>query len=176
MPHLHQAYDELLNRLENWKPGLVRNFLKSVFSCTTFNFGPQVVCKGHRDHLNWSPGGCAITAGGDYDYRYGGHIVIVELKLIIEFPPGCTVIIPSACFTHGNLPIRPHETRISMTQYTAGGLFRWVDNGFQTAKNLMRTDPRGKAKADEDRWKRWEEAIGLYSTIDELKRWWSRDL
>lgn len=174
MPRLHQTYEELINKLQSWKPALRRNFLKSVFCCTTFNFGPQVVCKGHRDHLNWSPGGCAITAGGNYDYRSGGHIVIVELKLIIEFPPGCTVIIPSACYTHGNLPIGKAETRISMTQYTAGGLFHWVDNGFQTAKNFMKSNPRGKVEADNQRWERWENAIRLYSTLDELSDLWSQ--
>lgn len=173
MPRLHETYEGLIQKLQYWKPGLKRNFAKSVFCCATFNFGPRAICKGHRDHLNWGAGGCAITAGGYFDYRQGGHLVLVELKLILEFPPGCTIIIPSACITHGNLPISPSETRIAMTQYTAGGLFRWIDNGFRTAKTFEKVDPKGKAQADEKRTERWISSVGLYSTIDELVQLWT---
>ncbi|KAF8078915.1 hypothetical protein FPV67DRAFT_1604272, partial [Lyophyllum atratum] len=122
MPRLYDASNDVLSQLLDWKPTLRRNFTNSVYCCTTFNFGPHVVCRGHRDHLNWAPGGCIITSGGEFDYVRGGHIVLEEAKLIIEFPPGCSVIIPSACITHGNTPILESEHRISMTQYTAGGL------------------------------------------------------
>ncbi|KAJ6626308.1 hypothetical protein B0H10DRAFT_2303954 [Mycena sp. CBHHK59/15] len=37
---------------------------------------------------------------------------------------------PSGCVDHGNTPLQPGETRTSMTQYAAGGLFRWVAYDF----------------------------------------------
>ncbi|KIY61385.1 hypothetical protein CYLTODRAFT_447726 [Cylindrobasidium torrendii FP15055 ss-10] len=56
---------------------------------------------------------------------------------------GVTVFIPSALITHYNLPIAPGETRYSITQYSAGGLFRWVNNGFYFSTNseVALTDP-----------------------------------
>ncbi|KAJ7791104.1 hypothetical protein B0H13DRAFT_2394385 [Mycena leptocephala] len=42
-----------------------------------------------------------------------------------SFPPGSTLLIPSALVQHSNVPIRAHEQRSSITQYTAGSLFRW---------------------------------------------------
>ncbi|KZP30363.1 hypothetical protein FIBSPDRAFT_908068 [Athelia psychrophila] len=74
---------------------------------------------------------CAVTALGDYDPTLGGHLILWDLKLIIEFPPGSTVLIPSAIFTHSNTAIQEGESRYSFTQYTSGGLFRWVEHGFQ---------------------------------------------
>ncbi|KAF4586922.1 hypothetical protein EYR40_010939 [Pleurotus pulmonarius] len=44
-------------------------------------------------------------------------------------PPGATLLIPSALVQHSNLPIQNGERQYSMTQYSAGGLFRWVRNG-----------------------------------------------
>ncbi|KAF8059037.1 hypothetical protein FPV67DRAFT_1427063, partial [Lyophyllum atratum] len=144
MPRLYEASNNVLSQLLEWKPNLRRNFTKSAYCCTTFNFGPHVVCKGHRDHLNWAPGGCIITSGGAFDYVRGGHIVLVEAKLVIEFPPGCSVLIPSACITHGNTPVLKTENRISMTQYTAGGLVRWVDYGCRSAGAFEKFDRGGK--------------------------------
>lgn len=173
MPRLHHASETLIQKLTNWKPQAIhRNFPKSAFCVITFNFGPQVVCNGHRDHLNWAVGGCVITAAGNFDYQKGGHLVLVEPKKILEFPPGCSVIIQSACLTHGNLPIGKDEKRVSMTQYTAGGLFRFVEYGFRTAKKFEKEDKKGKALLDEQRWERWENGMGLYSTVEELKAMW----
>ncbi|KAF7377996.1 hypothetical protein MSAN_00223500 [Mycena sanguinolenta] len=41
-------------------------------------------------------------------------------------------LIPSAVVTHSNTPIADDEERFSLLQYSAGALFRWVDNGFQS--------------------------------------------
>lgn len=77
-------------------------------------------------------GECSVTPFGSYDYKRGGHLVLWDLKLVIEFPPGCTILFPSAVLSHSNVAIARHERRYSFAQYTAGGLFRWVDQGFQT--------------------------------------------
>ncbi|KAJ7025084.1 hypothetical protein C8F04DRAFT_896094, partial [Mycena alexandri] len=52
-------------------------------------------------------------------------------KLVIRFPLGATILIPSAIVRHSNRPIRAHQKHFSFVQYTAGGLFRWIFNGFQ---------------------------------------------
>ncbi|KAF8059088.1 hypothetical protein FPV67DRAFT_1718858 [Lyophyllum atratum] len=173
MPRLHEASANILSQLLKWKPSLRRNFAKSAYCCATFNFGPHVVCKAHRDHLNWAPGGCIITSGGQFDYVRGGHIVLVEAKLVIEFPPGCSILVPSACITHGNTPVLESENRISMTQYTAGGLVRWVDYGCRSAAAFEKLDGGGKRVMDGKGHERWNDGIGLYSTIAELKEFWA---
>ena len=93
-------------------------------------------------------------------------MVLWEAKLVIEFPPGSTIFITSAITTHSNTPIRAHETRYSFTQYVAGGLFRWVDYGFQTAESFKLTKGNDawvkKKKADE---KRWEFGLNLLPRI-----------
>ncbi|GLB33433.1 hypothetical protein LshimejAT787_0103910 [Lyophyllum shimeji] len=151
MPRLHEASGKVLSELLEWKPSLRRNFANSVYCCMTFNFGPHVICKGHRDHLNWAP----------------------EAKLIIEFPPGCSIIVPSACITHGNLPILKSENRISMTQYTAGGLVRWLDYQCRSAAEFEKIDCKGKNAMDDKGHERWKDGVGMYSTIAELKEFWS---
>lgn len=125
--------------IEDEYPEVTWPFKKSLFAATTFNLGPRTVCKPHVDSLNLSFGWCAVTALGDYDYKKGGHLILWDLKMAIEFPPGTTILLPSATLVHSNVAVGPHETRCSMTGYTAGGLFRFVDCGFQTLKFLMRT-------------------------------------
>jgi len=110
-------------QLQNWNSKLVRPFLNSVFAAITVNFGPITICWGHRDGANLPFGWCAITALGNFDWTKGGHLILWDLELVIEFPPGVTIIIPSAIFKHGNTIISPCETRFSVAQYSAGGLF-----------------------------------------------------
>ncbi|KAJ7673497.1 hypothetical protein B0H14DRAFT_2424000, partial [Mycena olivaceomarginata] len=58
--------------------------------------------------------------------------------LIIRFPAGCSVLIPSAVVTPSNTPIQAGEERYSIIQYSAGALFRWVaqrvPNGYPMAR------------------------------------------
>lgn len=104
------------------------------FASVTYNIGPQTVCRRHRDSMNFGPGWCAVTSLGDYNPKYGGHIVLWELGLIIEFPPGATILLPSALITHFNTTVSVGETRMSVVRYSAGGLFTWVANGCQPQK------------------------------------------
>ncbi|KAJ3718182.1 hypothetical protein C8R42DRAFT_548423, partial [Lentinula raphanica] len=86
----------------------------------------------HRDFLNWPFGWCAITALGTFDATRSAQLILWELKLVIDFPHAATVLIPSAVITHSNMPVAEGDTRMSFTQYTAGSIFRWVENGCQT--------------------------------------------
>lgn len=130
-PGLHRCYEKTLEEVLTKDPTLRTPYNNTAFACTTINFGPRVVTVPHRDHLNLAYGWCSITALGKFNPQEGGHLVLPELKLAIEFPPGATIFIPSAMFTHYNLPIEPFECRRTITQFSAGGLWRWVSYGHQ---------------------------------------------
>ncbi|KAJ3769792.1 hypothetical protein FB446DRAFT_629681, partial [Lentinula raphanica] len=90
----------------------------------------------HRDFLNWPFGWCAITTLGRFDPTRSGQLILWKLKLVIDVPPAATVLIPSAVITHSNTPVAVGDTQMSFMQYTAGPIFRWVQNGCRTEKEL----------------------------------------
>ncbi|KIJ96780.1 hypothetical protein K443DRAFT_134056 [Laccaria amethystina LaAM-08-1] len=100
----------------------------------------------------------------------GGHLVLWDLGLVIEFPPGSTIFIPSASLEHSNASIQKEERRYSFTQYTAGGTFRWVGYGFQKADEYFASlsEEEQQAAAGEGR-DRLAFGLSLFSTIDELQ-------
>ncbi|KAJ7029476.1 hypothetical protein C8F04DRAFT_1264932 [Mycena alexandri] len=113
---------------------------------------------------------CPVTSAGKFDHKLGGHIYLGQLRLVIEFPSGATAIIPSDCVDHGNTPIQANETRFSITQFAAGGLFCWVEYGFQTAKSLL---AQAGGQVERDAFdgvpgSRWQWALSLFSKVDEL--------
>lgn len=118
--------------------------------------------------MNCPFGWCAIQALGHFDHTKGGHLVLEDLKMIIEFPHGSCFLIPSATVKHGNTPVQPGETRLSFTQFTAGSIFRYVDNGFRTEKQFEAEDENGFNQMLEEKKKRWEFGLGLWSTVEGL--------
>ncbi|KAF7346241.1 hypothetical protein MSAN_01851100 [Mycena sanguinolenta] len=136
-PFVYEYYVIHMRQFYGRNPHLKRPFLNSIWSACTFNLGPQTCALGHRDFANLSFGMCAITALGDFDYRKGGHLILWDCRLILEFPPGCTILIPSAILYHSNIPVAAGEWRYSFTQYTAGGIFRWVRHGFTPADEVF---------------------------------------
>ncbi|RXW13217.1 hypothetical protein EST38_g12640 [Candolleomyces aberdarensis] len=128
-----------------------------------------VCCKGHRDPSNLPHSWCAITALGCFNSEQGGHLVIEELRIFIQFPPGATILIPSALLTHGNTPVGQGEVRLSFTVFCPGGLLRWVDNGFQTQDNLRK---RVSKKEFKERMSlkevRWQEGMAKICTLQQL--------
>lgn len=163
-PNVYSYYQETMCGLRNHHANLRPNFTKSAFAAATFNLGPRTITRPHIDHLNLPTGWCAITALGSYDPKLGGHLVLWDLKLIVEFPPGSTILIPSAIFRHSNLPIGEDGVRYSFTQYSAGGLFRWVSNGFRSQKEFDAEGGRKKEGGCE----RWIKGLELFSTMEEL--------
>ncbi|KAK7055627.1 hypothetical protein R3P38DRAFT_2499098 [Favolaschia claudopus] len=166
---LHGFYEKELRAVCEHDPSTTRNFLPrlSVFSTATFNFGPATVTFPHIDYRNLAWGWCAITALGNYNPDFGGHLVLWDLKLVIRFPPGSTILIPSAILRHSNTKIRPNETRFSFTQYTPAGLFRWVYNKFRTDADIDRsksTSPAEHERRKRDRARRWDEGVKMYTT------------
>lgn len=166
-PRLHEFYRTRIGGLYERYSNLQPNFRNSIFPCATFNFGPRTCCKPHIDFNNLPFGWCAITALGNFDPTKGGHLVLWDLGIAIEFPPGSTIIIPSGSLRHSNIDILQDETRYSFTQYAAGGLFRWVEHGFQTEKSYKAGLNKEELKAEGQR--RWEEGVGMFSTLEELR-------
>lgn len=160
---MHKRYARNMKALGDRHKTLRFPFLSSVFPSATYNLGPRTVTYPHRDFFNAAFGWCAITALGSYDYKTGGHLILWDVDLVIEFPPGATIMIPSAVITHSNVGIAKGERRYSVTQYAAGGLFRWVDNGFKTNRSLSRKERKRRQRED---FTRWQDSLTLYPTIE----------
>ncbi|KAJ7667127.1 hypothetical protein B0H17DRAFT_950658, partial [Mycena rosella] len=167
-PRLYKYYRKHNEALHAHLPGLPRNFKRSVFSCAPFNFGPHVWTFCHRNVLNVPFGWCTVQSAGEFDATRSGPLVLWDLKLAVEFPHGALILLPSATIAHSNVPVRTEETRISFTQFTAGGLIRYVDNGFRTEGQLAEEDEAEFARMAEAKGVRWEMGLGPLSTIDEL--------
>lgn len=170
-PKLYRYLARSLQGLFEEHPYLTHNFTNSIFPAASFNCGPRTVSLDHTDHNNLSHGLCALTALGTYDHKLGGHLILFGLKLAIQFPVGSTVLIPSGCMDHGNTPIGEGETRLSIAQYAAGGLLRWVAYGFRSAKSLLKTNAgkRLKKKIDKGAGERWREGLAMFSTVKGLQ-------
>ncbi|KAJ7135536.1 hypothetical protein C8R46DRAFT_922798, partial [Mycena filopes] len=168
-PKLWRYYVDILQKLFDHDKNLQHLFMNSLFPAASFNLGPNVVTDGHIDTQNFVPGLCGITSGGNFDHTVGGQIYLKQLNLVIDFPSGSTILIPSGFIEHGNTPTQPGERRISFTQYAAGGLFRWVHCGFRTAKSLLATGGDALiASFDGPPGSRWRWALNLFSKRSEL--------
>lgn len=169
-PELHSHYRQNLDALLASDPKLVRNYPHSVFACATVNFGPRTQCFKHRDCANLPFGMCAITALGSFDHTKGGHLILWELGLVIEFPAGSTILIPSAVVSHCNTVIGPTETRYSFTQYSAGSLFRWVEHGCKLDGEYLSQLTEEEIAADKERnASRWAHGVSMLSFLDKIR-------
>ncbi len=164
-PRMYKTYGRVLDEVLGRDELLRRNFKNNNFAAMTINLGPQTVTYRHLDHLNVPWGWCAITAFGNYNPKIGGHLILWNLGIAIEFPPGATIAIPSAIIKHSNVGIGEGERRYSLTQYTAGGLVRWVEGGFQLQKTASRSNTQCMEVASE----RWEAGVRHWSRWDELR-------
>jgi len=152
MPDLHNYYANTIEALYCHDPSLKQIFRGSVFAATTYNLGPRTVCFKHKDSENLAFGMCAVTALGNFDPKKGGHLILWECGLAIEFPPGSTILIPSATISHSNAMVGKDERRYSFTQYTAGAIFRWVENGFKANNSLSPEESASHDERDAGRW------------------------
>ena len=165
-PKLYKEYTDHLDPLFEKYPHFRKPFRNSIFPTCTFNCGPRVVTLEHVDSTNVPFGLCAIFACGSYDPSKGGHLILFDLGLVIEFPPGSTILVPSGTLRHGNVAIQADETRQSFTQYCPGGLFRWVAYGFKQVKTSSDAERMFFEYSHEERCKR---AVCLFSKLDELE-------
>lgn len=142
-----------------------------VFPCRTFNLAKQSASVPHTDHNNLAQGWCSITALGDFNPTLGGHLVLWDLGIVVEFPPNSTILIPSSVIVHSNTPIQEDEVRYSVVQYAAGHLFRWAKNGFVTDKQWL----ENATSQDLEQWEkgkegRWRSALASFTTLEELDK------
>ena len=111
---------------------------------------------------------CAIQSLGNFDHTKGGHLILWQLNIMLEFPPGFLALIPSATITHSNSPVSEHETRLSFTQFCPGGLLRYVDSDFRTEREFAEKDPAGFAEMQRAKAQQWEERLKLLTVYDEM--------
>ena len=167
-PKLFVEYAEVFDALWAKHTRLQHNFSNSVYPAIAFNFGPRTVTYMHTDTGNKANGLCAITALGKFNHKRSGHLILGKLRLVVEFPSGSTILVPSATVPHGNTPLEEGESRMSVTQYAAGGLFRWVRYGFRNERQLRAEDSELAAKFDEGRLAAWKDALSAFSTTASL--------
>jgi hypothetical protein len=169
-PRLYTYYMETIDSLISHYPNSIkRNYPGAAFAAMAFNLGPRTISFPHRDFANLSWGWCAITALGDFDPDEGGHLILWDLKLAIRFPRGSCIIIPSAMVRHSNASIGEMEKRYSIAQYSAGGLFRWVENGFIADDEwLLKASKEEKEQRLELQKVRWSAGLLMLTHLSEL--------
>jgi len=143
-------------------------FPRSIFPTVALNIGKNVWTKRHIDVQNCPFGWCCVTALGNFDSRKGGHLILWELGLVIEFPAGTCICLPSALITHSNIPVQDGDSRASFTQYCSGEIFRYVENGFCTDTHLQHNDPERLTQQKEMRRTRLREGFSKFSRLTEL--------
>ncbi|KAJ3809106.1 hypothetical protein F5876DRAFT_78078 [Lentinula aff. lateritia] len=90
-------------------------------------------------------------------------------KRVAGFQNGAMILLPSALIRHSNFPLADRETQVSVTQYTAGGIRRWLEYGGRTEDKFRTQDPQGFAHTWAKRREGWTQGLNLFSTLDELK-------
>jgi hypothetical protein len=170
-PNIHHIYKHYLDKLYEEYPDQKKLWQSSKMPACTFNLGPTTATYPHKNVANLAWGWCFVTALGRFDHAKGGHIVLWELGLVIEFPAGSTVLIPFIVITHSNASIQEGEVRYSFTSYAAAGLFSWVYNGFRSDADINK-DPavsqEDRQDRAEERQSRWNEALGLWPHLFRL--------
>ncbi|KAJ7691677.1 hypothetical protein B0H14DRAFT_3531788 [Mycena olivaceomarginata] len=126
----HTTKQTLLRR----NSALRRTFTRSPFAAVTVNLGPVSVSPPHADFGNKADGMCLIGALGAFNADQGGHLVCWDYNLIVRFPPGCSILIPSAVVTHSNTPIQDGEERFSPSSNIPPGV---CSAGSTTASNRI---------------------------------------
>ncbi|KAH6866105.1 hypothetical protein BKA70DRAFT_1082829, partial [Coprinopsis sp. MPI-PUGE-AT-0042] len=167
-PNVYQYYHTRFSALLDERPELNRNFARSVFAAAAFNFGPQVATFPHRDCMNSPFGWCAVQALGRFDSTKGGHLVLPELKVAIEFPAGSLILIPSATLTHANHPFRKVRPGLHSPSFRQGVSFALLTYGFQTETELLIKDEDAYWRVIEDKKLRWKRGLRLWSAVEEL--------
>ncbi|KAF7355778.1 hypothetical protein MSAN_01495800 [Mycena sanguinolenta] len=167
-PELYSTATARITKLLKELQSQVRTFPMSAFTCVAFNFGPQVSTTLHRDWTDMAGDMCAVVALGDFDPTTGGHLVLWDLRLLVEFPPGSLILFPSALISHANIPVRPGETRSSIVQYTPGAVCRFVENDFRTEKQIQESNPAEYDSVLAAKSTRWATAVQRLPTLAQL--------
>ncbi|KAJ3808034.1 hypothetical protein F5876DRAFT_46893, partial [Lentinula aff. lateritia] len=166
-PRVYEEYEKVHNTMHA-NLELPENFPGVVFAAAAFNFGGDVWTFKHCDSLNWAFGWCAITALGKLDAARSAQLILWELRLVIDFPHAATVLLPSTVITHSNTPVADRDIWTSFTQYTAGAIFRRVENGCRMEGVFEKEDPEGHARMQRGKSTAYICRLENFSTVDEL--------
>jgi hypothetical protein len=153
------------------KPSLRKSYdpKVGVFPCRSFNLGSQSASYPHVDEKNLAQSWCSVTALGTFNPDLGGHFVLWDFRLFVRFPPGSTVLIPSALLCHSNTAIQSGEERHSIVQYVAGALARWVCYGqMLEAEWYAQATFEEVWRKDAEKKERWVNAVEMYTRVEEL--------
>jgi len=110
----------------------------------TFTFGPNAHTVSHKDFKNLRFAWTSITSLGEFDATRGGHLVLWDLGVAIEFPPHSTIFIPSAILEHSIMAIQEGERQMTFTQYNPAGIFEWIAYGVSSRSNVADRESVGK--------------------------------
>ncbi|KAJ6624293.1 hypothetical protein B0H10DRAFT_1666288, partial [Mycena sp. CBHHK59/15] len=70
-----------------------------------------------------------LTALGKYAPMRGGHIILWDLGLVVSFPSGSSILIPTGIIRYSFVKVRDGEHRYSLLQWAGSGIARWLQNG-----------------------------------------------
>ena len=149
------------------RAGVRRSCRRRVSVAVEEDDGPALTWH-HVDNMNKANGICPVFNVGRFDHTKGGHMAFPQLKIVVQFPSGTFILLPSATMVHGNVCLQEGETRDSITFFTAGGLFRWASYGFQKEADFQKNNPDGWAKEVKERQTRWKDAVNQFSTLESL--------
>lgn len=134
-PKLHCLYTNLLARILEDRPEITQMFEHCCYATCHFNLHKAATLD-HEDWFNLLFGMCAAYSSGLYNHTHSAYFIAWSLGIVTQFPPACAIYVPSACVTHANTPIAPHETRSSIAFFMSAGLARWYHNGYMSDKEF----------------------------------------
>ncbi|KAJ7733460.1 hypothetical protein B0H16DRAFT_1768421 [Mycena metata] len=145
----------------NWAPNLFDFYLTQTrlfYRSCTHLWRPSSTAFGLPALSIWAPEPAPSAIG------------ILQTWPLAEFPPDTTILIPSAAVFHSNIGIGPNDRRYSFSQYTARGIFRWIERGFQSEEDYLASLSREEQVQEQANAKaRWAEGAGLFSPLQELR-------
>lgn len=188
----HRRSDRPLGVISTWFPEHARDYRSCIkefsardpalaapsphlpFPALTINAGRVTICYPHRDSPNDAAGICLDWILGAFDARSSGQLVLHEPRKILALEPGRAVLFPSAIITHETIPISEGEWRSGVTGYAAGGLWRYMAQGFVTRAIW-------EATAAAEEWRvhdaqgsdRWDSKVRRYMTLPQLINRWN---
>jgi hypothetical protein len=139
-PELFEYYDNVLESVCVLSEDCNFPYRDLPFASFTLNVGKKCICNVHVDSSNLSTGLCLVIPLGNFDPGKGGHLILHELRLFLELPPGSIVLFPSAIITHENVSISEGETRQAFTAFTPALMFQWSANGFNRVPEMSKQE------------------------------------
>src|ERR1700742_2001655 len=115
---IEEGYTETMDEITALHPDCAPLVPGVPFSSFTLNVGEHSVCRARVDGQNMACGLCLICPLGTFNPTRSRHLILHDMKLILEIALGSIALIPSALITHENIPIRPEESRQAITAYT----------------------------------------------------------